>query len=66
MTGNDHVGLGRLLRQREVLHLLGVHRVTLWEWRRRGVFPRPLRIGPNTLAWRYEDIEAWRNSRPLA
>jgi hypothetical protein len=27
-------------------------------------FPQPLEIGTNTLAWRWEEIEAWIDSRP--
>ena len=58
--------VGRYLRMRELLGLLGVSRVTLWDWRRRGLFPAPHRLGPNTIAWTLEDVRAWQSSRPRA
>ncbi len=55
-----------LLRQREVLALVKVSRPTLWSWRRAGTFPAPIRLGPNTIAWRQSDVEAWLKKRPAA
>jgi prophage regulatory protein len=55
---------GRFLRQREVLKLVGVSRPTLWDWRRRGFFPAPRRLGPNTIGWLVEDVKEWMESRP--
>jgi prophage regulatory protein len=57
---------GSYLRTDEVLRLLGVSRVTLWSWRRRGLFPRARRLGPNTIGWPAEEIQAWKASRPPA
>lgn len=27
-------------------------------------FPKPLALGPNTLAWDYDEVVAWLTSRP--
>jgi prophage regulatory protein len=35
-----------------------VSRSTWWEGCRNGRFPKPLKIGPKTTAWRVEDIRA--------
>jgi predicted DNA-binding transcriptional regulator AlpA len=37
------------------------NRTTLSRWMRRqeNPFPKPIRLGPNTLAWRLLDIESW-------
>lgn len=56
----------QILRERDVLAMLGISKATLWRWRRAGDFPAPLQLGPNTVAWRGEDIAAWLESRPAA
>jgi prophage regulatory protein len=48
----------RILRQRQVLELLGISASTLWEWVRRGRFPKPIAIGPNSKAWLADEIDA--------
>ncbi len=56
-----------LLTERQVCRLLGVSRVSLFKWRRRGVFPRPIRFGPGRMIrWRREDVATWLASRPVA
>jgi prophage regulatory protein len=42
------------------------NRMTLWRWINAGEFPRPMKIGPNSRAWRAIDIEAWLKSRAQA
>jgi predicted DNA-binding transcriptional regulator AlpA len=32
---------------------------TLWRKVRDGKFPRPVKLGPNTTAWKVSDIQAW-------
>lgn len=54
----------RVVRTGEVLQLLGVSRVTLWVWRRKGLFPAPHRFGPNTIGWSFDEIHRWMESRP--
>ena len=39
--------------------LVPVSRTTIWSWVKAGKFPRPLKIGPRTTAWRAEEIDAW-------
>ena len=53
-------------RETDVLALVRCSRATLWRWRRAGNFPAPVELGPNTLAWRRKDVEAWIASRPVA
>ena len=36
----------------------GWSRTTLWRWARNGRFPKPVKIGPNTTAWKKSDIAA--------
>ena len=51
--------MNRLLRIAAVLDIIGVSRSALYEWMNTGWFPRPIRVGPRTVRWRSEDIEAW-------
>ncbi|HRC87409.1 MAG TPA: helix-turn-helix domain-containing protein [Thermoanaerobaculia bacterium] len=48
------------LRLREVCEMLGIHRDTLWRWRRVGLFPVPF-LGKKRgdLLWRRSDVEEW-------
>ena len=55
-----------LLRTKDVLAILRVSKPTLWAWRRAGRFPEPLRLGPNTVAWREADVRRWIEKRATA
>lgn len=48
----------RLLTTQEVATWLDVHPHTLYQWRRSGRGPRPLRVGSN-VRYRASDVEAW-------
>ena len=37
----------------------GKSTATLWRWVRDGLFPAPIRIGPNSVAWRVSDCQEW-------
>jgi len=43
--------------------LLGVSRPTLWEWRRNGRFPEPLKLGPRRIAWLESDVKRYIEDR---
>jgi hypothetical protein len=32
----------------------------------KGLFPRPVMLSPNRIAWRKSDVAAWKASRPIA
>jgi prophage regulatory protein len=52
-----------LLRRKQILELLGVSHSTLYSWMDAGKFPRPIRIGENSIAWLRTEIEAWLEQR---
>jgi prophage regulatory protein len=39
-----------------VLALIPVSKTTWWEGIRKGIYPRPIKLGPRISAWRVEDI----------
>lgn len=53
-----------LLRRPEVERRCGLSRSALYEWMRRGDFPRPVKLGTRLVAWREADIRDWIESRP--
>lgn len=63
---DNETDLEVLLRQKEVIRLVGVTRVTLWRWARQGHFPKPVRLVGPSIAWRRSDVAAWLDSRPSA
>ena len=53
-----------VLRTPEVTRLTGLSRTTLWRLERRGVFPRRIRLGANSVGWLEDEVEEWIASRP--
>jgi len=53
----------KYIRPQELATMLAVHRTTLWRWVRDGHIPRPVRLGPNTVAWDSTQIDAWLAAR---
>ncbi|MBL0320177.1 MAG: AlpA family phage regulatory protein [Alphaproteobacteria bacterium] len=44
------------LRVRDILKFIPVGKSTWWEGVKSGRFPKPVKLGPRTTAWRVEDI----------
>ena len=57
--------LDRLLRLSEVLHVTGLGRNTVYRRMREGTFPKQVRLGPNSVAWRQSEIAQWMSSLPV-
>jgi prophage regulatory protein len=51
--------IDRFLRLNEVLHITGLGRNTVYRRIREGTFPKQVRIGPNSVAWRQSAIAKW-------
>lgn len=58
--------LDRLLRLAEVKAATGLSHSTINRRMNEGVFPRPARLGPQTVRWRERDIVAWQKSLPIS
>jgi prophage regulatory protein len=39
------------------------NRMTLSRWIKNNGFPRPVKLGPNTVAWPEDEVQAWLESR---
>ncbi len=54
----DNLDNAALLRLPQVLNLIPVSRSAWWAGCKTGRYPKPVKIGPRTTAWRAEDIKA--------
>src|SRR5450830_288244 len=59
---NRAENIDRFLRLNEVLHTTGLGRNTVYRRIREGTFPKQVRIGPNSVAWRQSAIAEWMTS----
>jgi len=46
------------LRLSQVLHFVPISKSAWWEGCKSGRFPKPIKLGPRTTAWKAEDIAA--------
>ena len=58
--------MSAILRQDTVCMRLGISGTTLFRWVRAGNFPKPIRLGPNTVGWLEADVDAWLDAKKLA
>ena len=56
----------RILRLPEVMRLTGLSKATIHRRYRDGTFPRPLRLGPQSIGWRRAEVLEWLESLPRA
>ena len=56
MKNNEQQG-DRLLRLPQVLEIIPVSKSAWWDGVARGRYPRGVKLGPRTRAWRLSDIE---------
>ena len=54
----DQLPLSGFMRLPQVLQLIPVSKSAWWQGCREGRFPKPVKLGPKTTAWRVEDIAA--------
>lgn len=56
----------QLLRLPDVLKLVPIARSVLYGMVKEGTFPRPVKLGRRSVAWRRDDVQNWIDSRPAA
>ena len=57
-----------ILRLRDVVRMTGISRSRIYVFMSREVdpFPKPIRLGPNSVGWRKTEIVAWLDGRERA
>ena len=58
--------MDKLLKRPEVEAVTRLSRSNIYARIVKGTFPEPVRLGPNSVAWRADDIKAWLASLPSA
>jgi len=58
---NEHNSSQSFLRLPDVLRIIPVSKSAWWQGCKSGRFPRPIKLGPRTSAWRASDIAALVN-----
>ena len=58
--------LTQLLRLRDVLAITDLEKTQVYRLMAIGRFPKPRRIGPRTLRWILESVQAWTKNNPEA
>lgn len=56
MSINNQIPESGFIRLPQVLHLIPVSKSTWWAGIQSGRFPKAIKLGPRTTAWRAEDI----------
>lgn len=54
----------KLLRITNVLAVTGMSKTCVYDAMKNSSFPRPVRLGTRSVAWRDDEIQAWVESRP--
>jgi len=54
----DQLPLTGFMRLPQILQLIPISKSAWWQGCRDGRFPKPVKLGPKTTAWRVEDIAA--------
>lgn len=49
----------RLLRLREVMHVVGLKKSTIYDMIKQGTFPKPIKISSRAVAWLEDAIMTW-------
>ncbi|MBT5548925.1 MAG: AlpA family phage regulatory protein [Nitrospina sp.] len=54
----------QILKLKDVVHLTGLSRVTIWRLEQKGEFPRKIALSPNRVGWLENEVHDWISSRP--
>lgn len=54
----------KVLKLKDVVHLTGLSRVTVWRLEQKGEFPKKIALSPNRVGWIESEVLDWVNSRP--
>lgn len=62
----DFTAVDRLLTMKELVRATTLSRASVYRLVEAGQFPRPIRIGPQRIAWKSSSIAEWMAQRTLA
>ena len=56
----------RILRLPEVKAMTGLSRSTIYEYKKSGIFPETIKLGPRSVGWLEQDIMDWIKEKSLS
>ncbi|EIZ1551206.1 AlpA family transcriptional regulator [Vibrio parahaemolyticus] len=63
---NQALSIDPVLRFPEVLAFTGARsRQTIYNWIEKGAFPKPIKIGPNSIGWLKSECDTWKEQLVL-
>ena len=54
----------RLLKMKQLLERVPVSKAQVYRWIRAGTFPQSVSLGPQSIAFREAEVDAWIKARP--
>ena len=54
----------KVIRLPEVIDLTGMGRSTIYERKKKGLFPQSIQIGPHAVGWYLDEVLDYINTRP--
>lgn len=60
---NDIEDKPNTMRARQAAAYLSVTTKTIWEWARKGILPKPIRLSRRCSVWRVGDLDAFLDRR---
>jgi prophage regulatory protein len=52
-----------LMKLPQVMEITTLSRSTIYSWIKAGSFPAPIKLGPRSVAWLKEEVDAWVTAR---
>ena len=56
----------KFLNTKEILEIIGKTNPTLLQWTKAGTFPKPYKLGKNSVGWKDNEVQEWIDTRPHA
>lgn len=56
---SDSQTVDRLVREKERLHITSISRSRVWQLEKAGLFPKRIKLGSRSVAWRLSDLKLW-------
>ena len=53
----------KIIKLRTVVELTGLSRSTIYDYMSRGMFPKQLRLGENSVAWLESEVVEWLDEK---
>ncbi len=53
----------KVLRLKSVMEMTGMSRSSIYLYVEKGIFPKPIRLGPRAVGWILDEVESWLKTR---